>query len=149
MAKTRVALVDVNVLVALFDGAHTHHEPAHAWLGRQRGGGWATCPLVDNGAVRVLSHPAYPGRRTSLPDAISRLRTFQDSGGHEHWPDDQVISDAERFYPEHIAGHGQITDVYLLALAVARDQTLATFDRRISLRAVAGARPRHLTVITG
>ena len=44
-------------------------------------------------------------------------------------------------------GHAQVTDVYLLGLAVAHGGTLATFDRSIPLGAVSGARPSHLTVI--
>src|SRR5205807_1947335 len=54
-----VALLDVNVLVALFDPDHVHHEPAHRWFAEQRGTGWATCPLTENGLLRVLTHPAY------------------------------------------------------------------------------------------
>jgi predicted nucleic acid-binding protein len=68
-----VTLLDVNVLVALFDPVHVHHEAAHKWFGQNRKSGWATCPLTENGMVRVLSNPAYPGRRTTVHDAIRRL----------------------------------------------------------------------------
>jgi toxin-antitoxin system PIN domain toxin len=142
--RTRVALLDVNVLVALFDGAHMHHEVAHAWFGPQRALGWATCPLTENGFVRVLSNPAYRGRRTTLRDAIARLATFRDSGNHRFWPDEISLCEDERFESTHIAGHRQLTDVYLLGLAVSHGGRLATFDSRIQTASVQGADAGHL-----
>lgn len=76
------ALLDVNFLVALFDPMHLHHEAAHEWFGRNRGGGWATCPLTENGFVRVVSNPRYPGRGTSTRDAIARLAEIRRSADH-------------------------------------------------------------------
>jgi hypothetical protein len=84
-----IALLDVNVLVALFDPAQVHHEAAHAWFGRNRGRRWATCALTENALVRALSTPTYPSRRTTVEDAASRLRTFCSDGEHVFWPDDQ------------------------------------------------------------
>lgn len=75
-----VALLDVNVLVALFDPAHVHHDAAHAWFGEHCAQGWATCALTENGLVRVLSNPAYPGRRTSL-DAYARIKRAREQEG--------------------------------------------------------------------
>ncbi len=72
----------MNVLVALFDPAHIHHDAAHDWFGAHREDGWATCPLTENGFVRVLSNPAYPGRRTTVADAVDRLGRLARSGGH-------------------------------------------------------------------
>jgi len=141
------ALLDVNVLVALFDGNHTHHEAAHAWFADNRESGWATCPITENGFVRVISNVAYPGRRTTLRDAVDRLGIFRDSGGHVFWPDSLTLCDPARFRMEHIRGHGQITDAYLLALATSNGGRLASFDRRIVVDAVAGATPDNLTII--
>lgn len=53
-------LPDVNVLIALFDPAHVHHESAHLWFTTARGAGWAACPITENGFIRVVSNPAYP-----------------------------------------------------------------------------------------
>ena len=147
--RARIALLDVNVLVALFDGAHTHHELAHEWFATHRELGWATCPLTENGLVRVLSNPAYPGRRTTLGDAIARLVAFRGSGHHNFWPDAISLCDAERFDSTHIAGHRQLTDVYLLGLAVSREGRLATFDGRIHSSSVQVAGPDHLVLIGG
>lgn len=144
---SRVALLDVNVLVALFDPDHVHHEAAHAWFPPSRGGGWATCPLTENGVVRVLSNPAY-GAEPERPGALfARLRSFCASGGHVFWPDDVTFRSARTLRAGAALSHGTLTDVYLLALAVAHDGRLATFDRRISLSAVAGAAKEHLELI--
>ena len=55
---SRVALLDVNVLVALFNPVHVHQELAHDWFADHRASGWATCPLTENGFLRVLGNAA-------------------------------------------------------------------------------------------
>ena len=142
-----VKLLDVNVLVALFDPVHTHHEAAHKWFDPNRQSGWATCPLTENGLVRVISTPSYPGRRTTVQDAVQRLTSFRGSGGHTFWPDSASLCDALLIRPTHLVGHRQLTDVYLLALAVTHGGQLATFDRSIPLAAVDGAKAGHLAFI--
>ena len=139
-----VALLDVNVLVALFDPVHAHHETAHEWLKQNRKSGWATCPLTENGLVRVLSNPAYPGRRTTVRDAIRRLAEFRQSGDHTFWPDSASLCDEILVRPAHLLGHRQLTDVYLLALAVTNGGRVATFDRSLPLAAVEGAKTDHV-----
>ena len=151
-----VALLDVNVLVALFDPDHIHHEPAHRWFESHRPSGWATCPLTENGLIRVLAHPAYAPAATSptspttpIPPAlmIERLRAFCRSGGHELWPDDVSLRDADLFEAGAPSSHRQVTDLYLLGLAVKRQGCLATFDRAIPLAKVRGAEARNLVLI--
>ena len=136
-----IALLDVDVLVALFDPAHVHHDVAHGWLADHRSQGWATCPITENGFVRVLSNPAYPGRRTTVADATARLRSFTESGNHHFWPDSVSVRDTRRMDPGKLSGHRQITDAYLLALAVENGGRLATFDSSLPLDAVRDARP--------
>ncbi|MDO8432556.1 MAG: hypothetical protein Q7S58_09125 [Candidatus Binatus sp.] len=97
--------------------------------------------------VRVLSNPAYPGRRTTAEDATSRLRTFCSAREHVFWPDSISIRDARRFRWKHVQGHRQLTDVYLLALSVSNRGRLATFDSAISLKAVEGAAEPNLELI--
>jgi uncharacterized protein len=142
-----VALLDVNVLIALFDPAHVHHEAAHAWLEVNRRYRWATCALTENAFIRVLSNPAYPGSGTTVEDAVSRLRTFCSEQEHVFWPDSVSLLDRRQFRWSHVQGHRQITDVYLLALVVSNQGRLATFDSTISLRAVEGATALNLEVI--
>jgi len=140
-------LLDVNVLVSLFDPMHAHHEAAHDWFARSRQLGWATCPLTENGLIRVLSNPSYPGRMTTVGDAIARLESFRRSGHHTFWPDRVSFCDEALLLPFHIQGYRQLTDVYLLALAVSSDGCLATFDGGIPLSAVKEAEARHLELI--
>ena len=144
---SRVALLDVNVLVALFDPDHVHHEAAHAWFAPSRSAGWATCPLTENGVVRVLSNPAY-GAEPERPGArLARLRTFCASGGHVFWPDDVTLRSARTLRAGAALSHATLTDVYLLALVVVHGGRLATFDRRIPVSAVTGAEKEHLELI--
>ena len=140
-------LLDVNVLVALFDPSHVHHEKAHAWFGQEGGTGWASCPITENGFVRVISNPKYGGRRTTVGDAIHRLRVFRQAGRHAFWPDGFSILDPTLFDASRLSGHRQLTDAYLLGLAVRNDGRLVTFDRSIPTEAVVGARPDHLVLL--
>ena len=142
-----VALLDVNVLVALFDPDHVHHEPAHRWFAEQRGNGWATCPLTENGLLRVLTHPAYSQAAAPPADVLERLRAFCGSGRHAFWPDDVSLRDAELFQAAAPPSHRQVTDLYLLGLAVKRGGLLATFDRAIPLAKVRGAKAETLALI--
>lgn len=146
-AAASVHLLDVNVLVALFDPAHIHHEAAHDWFEGVREDGWATCPLSENGFVRVVSNPGYPGRRTTVADAADRLHRMCGETRHVFWPDDVSLLDPDRVRASHLAGHGEVTDAYLLALCVAHDGALATFDRNIHLEAVKGAAARNVAAV--
>ncbi len=139
-----VPLLDVNVLVALFDPAHPDHEEAHRWFARHRKRGWATCPVTINGCVRVLSNPAYPTVEATPAEVISRLRVLCSEAGHLFWEDRVSLLDQTLFRPQMIGGHQQITDVYLLGLAVRYEGTLATFDGSIPVNAVIGATADHL-----
>ena len=143
-----IALLDVNVLVALFEPEHLHHEAAHAWFERNRRSRWATCPLTENAFVRILSNAAYPGRSTTVEDASSRLRTFCSDRLHVFWPDSVTVCDPGRFRWNHVQGHRQLTDVYLLALSVSNEGKLATFDSTISLKAVQGATLQNLELLS-
>lgn len=142
---SQTALLDVNFLIALFDPDHVHHDAAHAWFGANRSGGWASCPLTENGLVRILSNPAYSPAAERPADVAARLATFRDSGDHAFWPDDVSLCDTRAF--ELVVGHRHLTDVYLLGLAVRHDGRLATFDRSVPARAVRGARAGHLVVV--
>jgi toxin-antitoxin system PIN domain toxin len=141
------ALLDVNVLVALFDPDHVHHELAHAWFSDNRAEGWATCPLTENGFVRVLSNPAYGSQMTRPAELIARLRRFCQNSEHLFWPDALSLRDAAVFDPSFVGSHRHVADVYLLGLATTRGGQLATFDRGIPLKAVIGAKPGNLAVI--
>lgn len=142
-----VALLDVNVLVALFDPGHIHHLTAHDWFSEHSTQGWSTCPLTENGLIRVLSNPGYPGRRTTTHDAARRLRVFCKSREHSFWENSVSVLDERSIRTRHVQGHRQLTDVYLLALAVARRGRLVTLNAGVSVTAVHGAKPFHLIAL--
>lgn len=140
------ALLDVNVLVALLDGAHLHHRTATEWLATNVRRGWASCPLTQNGCVRILSLPAY--RNAQTPAAVAdRLGQATADKSHAFWPDSVSVLDAGRLRWDHVLTSRQITDVYLLALAVAKGGRLVTLDRGITIRAVAGAAAKNLIML--
>ena len=140
-------LLDVNVLIALFDPDHIHYETAHAWFGSHGRGSWSTCPLTENGFVRIVANPSYPGRRTTVADAAKRLRLFCQTDDHVFWPDSLSLRERDHLAPGSIRGYRQITDVYLLALAVHNDGGLATFDHSIPIAAVPDARDDHILLL--
>lgn len=125
-----IYLLDVNVLLALSDPMHTHHKAAHRWFSGKGHTGWATCPIVENGFVRIASHPAYPNRPGDAQAVLQLLRTLCQAGGHTFWPDSESL----RFLipPGSVLSHNQLTDLYLLGLAVANGGKLATFDQGIA-----------------
>lgn len=140
------ALLDVNVLIALLDGGHAMHIRATEWLASQAGEGWASCPLTQNGAVRIMSQPGYP---TPRPAALvaERLASACTAAQHQFWPADVSLLGAGLIDWRHLLGHRQVTDAYLLALAVRHQGRFATFDQRIKPELVIGATPEHLQII--
>jgi toxin-antitoxin system PIN domain toxin len=146
--KGRVALLDVNVLLALFNPDHVHHEPAHDWFADNVAQGWATCPLTENAFLRIVGTPTRERGVVLIPDVCGYLRQFCASGHHEFWGDAVSIRDDSVFDVALVRGHRQLTDVYLLGLAVKRAGRLVTFDRSISLGAVKGATRASLEVIS-
>ena len=141
------ALLDVNVWVALFDDAHQFSQRANAFI-EARGTKIATCPLVENGVIRVLSLPSY-GQRGGLSIQVvrERLREACAALDHEFWPDEISLRDESRVDFSRVQGHNQITDLYLLALAVRRRGRLVSFDQGIALSSVHGATARHLELL--
>lgn len=140
------ALLDVNILIALIDEAHTDHQRVHAWAADGLADGWASCAITQNGFIRIISQPAYPGSVT-VAAAADLLRTSIDAGDHEFWPCDIALTDLRVVESAVLLGHRQITDAYLLALAVHHRGRLVTLDRSVAVRAVPGATAEHLDVI--
>jgi toxin-antitoxin system PIN domain toxin len=132
-------LLDVNLLIALVDPAHVSHEVAHDWFARHRTRPWATCPITENGFVRILSNPVYHSVSASPVEVVNLLRSFTDGHDtHRFWADTVSLADPTIFRPEFIGGHKQITDVYLLGLCKHHDGVLATLDSRLSAEAIVG-----------
>lgn len=140
------ALLDVNVLLALLDSDHVDHQRAHAWLDDEIGAGWASCPITENGFVRIISQPRYPSP-VSPTEAIALLSRACASAHHEFWPCQASLLDAAIIDGTRLHGPRQVTDAYLLALATERHGRFVTFDRSISESCVIGATEQHLAVL--
>jgi toxin-antitoxin system PIN domain toxin len=131
-------LLDVNVLIALIDRYHIYHDLAHTWLAKNGPDGWATCAITENGLVRIVSNKNYPQSPGSASTLVDMLSTLKYAPEHEFWSESLSLSDDRIFRIENISSPDQITDTYLLGLAVYHDGGFATFDRRLSTRAVIG-----------
>ncbi len=142
------ALLDINVLIALLDADHVFHTRAHTWWAARTEAGWASCPLTENGLVRIMCHPGYSERIRLTPSKlVGLLSDFAARSNHEFWPDDLSLRDAEHFLADRIHGSRQVTDIYLLGLATSHQGQLVTFDESIPLSAVSEAKSRNLLVI--
>ena len=139
------SLLDINVLIALLDPQHIFHERAHKAWNRMRKDGLATCPLTENGVVRILSNPTYPGLDGfGIARIVDLLRGFTKNTDHEFWADELSILNEKVFDHTLIVGPNQLTDIYLLGLAAQNNGVLVTFDERIPLSTVRSAKTRNL-----
>jgi uncharacterized protein len=126
------ALLDINVLIALCDEAHTFHERAWVWFASEQKNGWATCPITEIGFVRIYGSPSNPAGLGSCTAAVDLLRKLCEADGHLFWPDSITIRDSQ-----HFSGTGKViskslTNLYLLALATRFDGRFVTFDGKIN-----------------
>lgn len=125
-------LLDTNLLIALLWPSHERHGLALKWFTRHRGRGWATCPITQAGFVRIVSNPAFSRDAVQPREAIHVLAANTAAKDHTFWPDDLPFADAVAFTGVRLLGHQQVTDAYLLGLAVRRGGILATLDQRIA-----------------
>lgn len=142
----RRALLDINVLLALLDSDHMDHRRASEWLDVEIGTGWASTPITQNGFVRIISQPRYPSP-VAPAVAIDLLRQACAGDHHAFWPGDVSVLDGKIVDRSRLHGPRQVTDAYLLALAVTHGGRFVTFDRSVSLAAVPGATEEHLTLL--
>jgi hypothetical protein len=140
------ALLDVNVLIALLDQDHSMHAHAVRWFSARAGGGWASCPITQNGCVRIMSHPNYPNP-LKVGAIMERLAEAIATAEHEFWPDDVSLLDSRIADRNRIHGPRQVTDLYLLALAVHQGGCFVSFDPSIPRTAIRGAERKHLITL--
>ena len=139
-------LLDTNVLIALAWPNHVHHQETTQWFGVQGAKAFCTCPITQTGFVRISCNPNFTNDAVTPQQALALLQEVVELPGHSFWPDDLPLSDA--FSPRVLLGsHRQITDGYLLALAIAHDGILATLDRGIAT--LAKPCPERLEIIKG
>jgi len=129
-------LLDVNVLIALIDPAHVQQNQVHEWFGRVGHRAFATCPITENGLLRIVGHPKYPnspGPPSVVVGALSAIRALP---GHAFWPDGLSLVSSDLVDSGLLSSHGRVTDSYLLALAMANRGKLATLDRKLATEVV-------------
>lgn len=147
MAAPARVLLDVNVLIALLDDAHVFSRRANEWLGAAPRR-IATCPIVENGVIRIMSAPSYSATHRATPEQIADgLRSLAEAMDHEFWSDDVSVLDETLVDFSRLHGHRQVTDAYLLALAVRHGGAIASFDTALPVSAVRGAGRKHLLAI--
>ena len=140
------ALYDVNALLALMDTNHESHNDVSSWFEANIEHGWASCPLTQNGYLRIISQTRYP-RPRRLAEAHQQLLAATSTQHHQFIADDVSLLDATLVSFRNLSGHRQLTDVYLLALAVVHDARLVTLDTHIPIDTVHGAKETNLAVI--
>ncbi len=136
-------LLDINTWVALLDEAHLYHAAVLAFM--QKRPAIATCPMVENGLIRVLNLPSYSKLEPQgLEKVLDKLHAICVAADHEFWPDSLTLRKENTIQWSKVAGQQYVTDVYLLALAVSRQGCLVTIDQRLALESVVGAQSSHL-----
>lgn len=141
------ALLDVNVLIALLDGSHIHHGLASNWLDDNINEGWASCPITQNGCIRILSQPNYPNAIPAAQVAL-RLAEATQHSSHAFWPDSISLLHPGCLNWDKVLSSRHVTDVYLLSLAVQQEGCFVTLDRGVPVDAVADASPEHLVMLS-
>lgn len=131
-----VNLLDVNVLIALSDEAHDFHKRAVAWFSRDPQRAWSTCPITENGFVRILGHRNYPAFPGGTSAAREMLASFCLLPGHQFWPDSVSVRDRAALPDLPVSKH--VTDCYLLALAIERRGRFVTLDHAVDASKVRG-----------
>lgn len=129
-------LLDVNVLIALVDPAHVQHDGVHQWFGRVGRKAFATCPLTENGLLRIVGHPKYPNSPGPPSVVAVALRAMRALPGHEFWTDSISLADSKFVDASLLSSHARVTDGYLLGLARANQGRLATLDHKLAAEVV-------------
>ncbi len=146
MTERMRALLDINVLIALFDEDHTHHGAASEWLEDNIEHGWASCPLTQNGCIRIMSQPRYPNA-VHVTEIIAMLQNAVSTKHHGFISDNISLLNSDTIDHGRLLSPRHLTDIYLLALAVENDCRFITFDRSVPINAVKRATSASLAVI--
>ena len=122
-------LLDINVLIALAWPVHVHHHAARRWFGASKTIAWATCPMTQTGFVRISSNPSIIRDAVRPEAALAMLKEMTQHPAHSFWPDAVSLAAPHYTFPSMLTGHRQITDSYLVSLAMRNKGVLATLDR--------------------
>jgi len=139
---TRRALLDTSVLIALLDASHIHHTLCTQWLAHHTGG-WASCPITLNGCVRIMAQPSYPNR-LPMQTVVAGLQKAMLNPMHAFWADEINPLQSDALNWGRLLRPTDITDAYLLSLAVSKQGCLVSLDQGIALSWAVGADKDHL-----
>ena len=141
-------LLDVNVLVARFWEPHIFHHKVRAWMATHEHEGWATCPITEAGLVRTLSNPGFSPQGPRPAEALHWMaESLREDPNHQFWADDLPVAAACEETISQLHGFKQLTDAYLLGLAIHKKGRLLTLDQRMLALAGEGTSARRALVI--
>ena len=139
-------LLDVNVLIALTSIEHPQYAAAQQWFDSLVNEDWGICPLTEAGYVRIVTNPAIGPIMRTFAQAAAILADLAQRKGYRYWPITETWSSLTASFRDRIFGPQQVTDAYLLGLAIKHDGVLVTFDR--GLKYLAGPEfSRNLTIL--
>jgi toxin-antitoxin system PIN domain toxin len=142
----RKNLLDLNVLIALADQRHDHHQIARTWFATTGKHHWGICPLTEAGFLRVTTGPTFRPGPNTFARAIAILQSLKGLSGYSYWEIKESWVNLTAPFASRISGHQQVTDAYLLGLAIKEEGVLVTFDKGIQY--MAGAEfGRHVLVL--
>lgn len=141
-------LLDVNVLVALLWPAHESHQLALRWFHRLGRKGWATCGITQAGFVRIVSNPAFTRDALSPQQAIELLETNAGHPAHRLWKDENGFLSLVAPFADRITGSRQVTDAFLLGLALRNKGKVATLDQAMLSLLPPGMRDPPLEILS-
>lgn len=139
-------LLDLNVLIAITEASHPHFRRAHAWFGSAGKHPLGICPLTEAGFIRVTTNPTFLPAPRSVGQAIAILQTMKGHPGYSFWEMSESWVSKTAPFARRISGHRQVTDAYLLGLAIKQNGVLVTFDKGISTMAGAEFRSNVLVL---
>jgi uncharacterized protein len=139
-------LLDVNVLIALVEPGHEHYSRVQKWFGASGKASFILCPLTEAGFLRITTNPAFrPGPRPT-EQSIAVLQALKSHPQYSYWDMGESWVNLTSRFAWRVLGHQQVTDAYLLGLAIKESGILVTFDR--GLRYLAGSEfSRNLLVL--
>ena len=147
MTREPVWLFDANLLIALTHAAHVHHTDAHRWFAARPKRRWASCALTQLAFLRLTSNSKVVVETISPAEALDALATMTAQPQHEYWSESPEPRHLPTLHSPALIGHRQITDAYLLGLAVHKRQRLATLDRGLLSFAAAQGLAAHVELV--
>jgi toxin-antitoxin system PIN domain toxin len=142
LPKAGVHLLDINIVLALLDQRHPHHAAAEGWFDSP-GLRWSLCPFTEAGVLRFFTRPKTGG--LSMKQATAMIERLKLRPGYSFQPITAEWQELTKPFAKRIHGHNQVTDAYLLGLALREDLVLTSFDR--ALQHLAGEHTSNLLIL--